>query len=424
MKLIKLYFWILIVFSSFALVSCSDDDNPVPDPVPDPDPLETAHFDIWVTTDPYGGGGSNVEATLVQSLKSLDEQKTITFDGIGIDVTAKLFQESVIKGQYYYQVPKEKDRIGKYKISSKGIEVIKEIPFKNNTLKDRRYSHTWIDDNTLVLMAANGDASKVIWIKIDADQMKIVSEGELNLPALPAGGIFSTSGMASYRKADNMIIYTYQNNSDKTHFYAAFVNAGDMSVKSTIEEDRAEQIGNSAYGELVTSKKFFDSEGNFYLVCANQIKGGTSTQQYSTILRINKGSYEFDKSYIGFQGKNYSRGKIVTIDYLTTGKALLYIQDPTHTGAAGWGSGYNCYYAVLDLTTDNLTELALPYCEGTLAQRSVILGNKAYIGVNPANPDDKDVQAIYIYDIKTGGLTKGITLKHGLIFQRIVSLED
>lgn len=419
MKTIKFYFSILILlFVCSVFVSCSDDDTPPVEPI---NPDAEVHFDLWMTTEPYGGGGHI--ARVVQSVESLDDQNTISFKGKGLDVTAKLFLENIIKGQYYYQVPQEKDRFGKYRVTSKGIEVVVEFPFEKNTLKDRRFAHTWIDDRTLVLMAASGDASKVIWIKVDTERMVILSEGDLNVPSLAEGGVFSTSGLAAYRKEDNRIIYTYCNNKDKTHFYAAFVNADDMTVDSVIEEDRAEQMGSTAYGEMAMTKSFFDATGNFYLVCASRLKSGDneySTEQYSSILRINKGAKDFDKSYMGYQGKNYSRGKIITIDDLSSDKVLLYVQDPEYTGAEGWNSKYyNCYYAILDLKTDNLTDLKLPYSNGVISKRTVVYKDKAYIGVTPKEGD----MAIYAYDIKNGSLKKGLTIEEGFEFQRLVMIE-
>lgn len=416
--------FLAILFTSMLFLSCSDSDDPKPDPTPEPESAH--HFDLWVSTGNYGGAGSGVEALLVQGFNSLEGQETVNFDGKGVDVIAKLFQETIVKGEYYYQVPQDNKRFGKYKISNDGgVQTIAEFPLKKYSVEARRYAHTWTGDNTLVLMAANGDKSKIIWIKVDTEKMLVVDEGELglDLSSMPKGYQLSTSGLASYRKADNMIIYTYQNNKDKSHIYAAFVNANDMSVKSVVEDNRVEQLGSSAYGELLTTKTVFDEQGNFYLVCANQIpESPGSTQQYSTILKINKGAYEFDKNYMSFLGKgatDYERGKIVTIDYLANNKALLYIQSPKYTGASKWGSDYNCYYAVLDLVTDQLTDIKLPYCEGTLAQRSVVIGDKAYIGVNPKT----EQQAVYTYEIKTGKITKGITIKAGYQFQRIMNLE-
>lgn len=420
MKTIISYLCIVFVIStSLLLGACSDNNEPNPLPAPEVSITDGPHFDIWVSIGASSGMGSD-NTQLVKSVSSFEKQDLIDFKGTGIDVTAKLGQEAIIKGKYYYQVPKEKDRFGKYRITEEGLEVIKEFSFKNNTLKDRRYTHAWIEENLLVLLAANGDGSKVIWIKVDTEQMTIVSEGELKLPALAEGGVFSTSGIASFRKADNRIIYTYLNNKDKTHFYAAFINPKDMSVESTTEENRAEFMAGTAYGELLQSKSFFDEEGNYYLACNTHIKGTPgSTQQFGSLLRIKKGEKEFDKSYHGFQGNGYSRGKLITVEFLTKGKALLYIQDPEYTHSTWSSKDYNAYYAILDLNTDNLSVLKLPNSSGVFSQRSMVHGDKAYVGINPKGV----APCVYIYDIKTGALTKGLEIQEGYSFDRIVNLD-
>ena len=99
---------------------------------------------------------------------------------------------------------------------------------------------------------------------------------------------------------------------------------------------------------------FFDDEENLYLACNSRIPDSEkSTCQYGRLLRIKKGELDFDKSYEGY--KNYT-GKLVTVDYVGNNKAILYIQDPQHTGTssnnalyAGWGDDYitvrNCLTA-------------------------------------------------------------------------------
>lgn len=423
MKTIRFYVWMLLAALAGVAFTACEDDKPDPKII---DPLLESHFDIWVSIGENAGMGS-AGTLLVQNMKSLDAKEQINFVNTGADVTAKLYQESIIKGAYYYQVPKEQNRFGKYQIVGNKVRVIKEFSFQKNTLKDRRYTHAWIDDHTLVLMAANGKADKVIWIKVNTDQMNIVAEGELKLPKLPgkAGkpGKFSTSGIASFRKSDGKILYSYLDNNDKVRFYMAFINPADMSVEKTVMEDRAEFMAGTAYGELLQSKSFFTPEGDYYLACNSVLKGATSnTQQYGSLLRIKKGETDFDKSYKGY---NYPKGKIVTVDYLGNEKALLYIQDPEYTKAKGWGDDYNCYYAVLDLKTDKVEEIkhdgkVLPYSSGTFSQRSIVLGDKAYIGVNPEN----ELPCVYIYNIKTGEVTKGLTIAKGYLFGRIVALKD
>ena len=64
----------------------------------------------------------------------------------------------------------------------------------------------------------------------------------------------------------------------------------------------------------------------------------------------------------------------------------------------------------------------LPYCSGRFSQRSVVVDGKAYIGV----ANQKDLTAgVYIYDIKTGNVEKGIDLQSGFCFDiiRVVDAE-
>lgn len=422
MKAIKCYAWALIMALTAAVfTACSDDD---PKPTPKPDPTQKAHFDLWVAVGEEGGMASTAQL-LVKSTQSLDAQTQLDFKGTGVDVTKKLYQETIIRGKYYYQIPQEKDRFGKYQIVDAGgthqIAIVKEVSFKKNTLKDRRYTHAWINDHTLVLIGSNGKSDKILWIKIDTENMTILGEGELDLPAPPDKDKFNTSGIANYR--DGKILYAFTYSNDKSGFQMAFINASDMKTEKVVKETRAEFMAGTAYGELLQHKSFFTPNGDYYLAC-NSVNAGakSNTQQHGALLRIKKGATEFDKSYRGY---NHPKGKIVTADCLSPTKALLYIQDPEHTGAKGWGADYNCYYAILDLTTDQLTEIQyngtnLPFSSGTFSQRSLVLGNKAYIGVNP-----KDAPTcIYIYDIPSGQVTKGMTIAKGYHFERIVGIEE
>ncbi len=404
---------------SLSLSSCSKDEPEVP--VNPETPQQTTHFDIWVTVGSTGGMGSD-GAVLVKSVDSLTVQPLIDFKNDGVDVTKKIKEETIFKGKYYYQVPVGDDRFGKYRIAGNKLEVVAERPFAKNTFKSRFYTHAWLDETTLVIMAANGSKDKVIWTKLNAENMTILSEGELSLEILE-GDTFSSSGLAAYRKSDNKIIYLFQHKKETKHFYAAFINAKDMKVEKEVKEDRAEQMAGTAYGELLQDKLFFDEQEDLYIACNNKLpKAKKTTEQYGRLLRIKKGATDFDK---GYQGYAYDKGKIVTASYLTAGKALLYIQDPEYTHAAGWGKAYNSYYAILDLATGKKSEIqyngnVLPYCSGTFSQRSVVVGDKAYIGVNP----EKERPCVYIYDIKSGKIEKGLEITEGYGFDRINVMDN
>lgn len=425
-KLKFLSFAFFAVLTGMVFNACDDNDEPKGT---GEEVINKTHYDIWVTVGASGGMGSDA-TLLVKSVNSLEGNKNVDFENSGCDVTAKLYQESIIKGQYYYQVPKDKDRFGKYQISGNTLNTIAESRFSSNTYKERRYSHAWINDDEFVVIAANGAADEVLWTKLKASTMEILSEGNLGLAALTGFGKFSTSGLARYRKSDNKIIYAFQDKDNTTAFYVAFIDAATMQVEKWVKEDRAEQMAGTAYGELLQNKMFFDNNENLYIACNSRIPNSEKTTcQYGRLLRINKGETDFDENYEGF---NTDQGKLVTVDYLGNNKALIYVQDPEHTGCsddnakyAGWGDDYNCYYAILDLATDEVSELKyngnlLPYSSGTFSQRSLVQDGKAYIGVNPK----EDAPAVYVYDINTGAVTKGITIQEGYEFDRIVYISE
>lgn len=412
--------------------ACSDNnDNPTPGTG---DVFSKVHFDVWVSVGESGGMGSGA-ALVVKNVPSLSDKDTIDFKNQGADVTAKLYQESIIKGRYYYQIPREKDRFGKYTIENGKIVTVAERPFAKNTYLDRRYTHTFINGNTLVIMAANGDKNDVIWTKINTDDMSIIAEGALGLPEkTPQVKTYSTSGIAKYRSKDNKIIYLYseKHKDGEKRVYAALINPADMKVENVTSTTVGEDLAGSAYGELLQSKAFFDDQDNLYVPLVSRIPGSeTSTCAYSRIVRIKAGSKEFDTAYTGFKMTEFT-GKIVTCDYIGNNKAILYIQDPVKTGLSsdpklkkGWGNDYNCYYAIYDIATDRLSEIEcqgtlLPFSSGTFSQRSFVLGGKVFIGVNPK----KGNPCIYVYDSRTGKTVKGATIAEGYEFNRIVYVNN
>lgn len=421
------FYLLLTTLLSCTLIAC----DPEPKVTPEPDPTVGMHFDIWT---PIGGNaGMGTVDCIIKRTTSL-ETGEMDFKGSGVDASQKLFPATIIKGKYYYQVTKD-GRFGKYQITDNQLVIVKEFPFA--TLKERRYTHAWLDDNTLLLMGANGDSDKILWVKINAETMTETANGELDLPAPKDGEVFNTSGLAAYRKSDNKVLYSFKYNPTKKNpaperkeFYMAFINPADMSVAKIVTENRAEFMTSTAYGELRQQKAFFDENGDYYLSCNSvldpqETDGNgktTTTAQRGAILRVKNGATDFDKTYNGY---TQERGKIITITYLNNGKAVLYMQDPMYTtNTQIWNSKTNpyvFYWIVVDLKTQAITELKdIPFSNGNFSQLASVVGKKAYIGSNPK----EGKSGFYIYDIPTGKLTKGMTLAQGYTVDRLVWIND
>lgn len=420
MKKFQLLFWALLTtLFTLSFSACSDDDDPTPEPEPTPE-AQTYHFDIWIALDKHGGMGRDVQ-TLVKSIDSLKAgSQMISFEGDGTEVHSVMSLETIVKGKYYYQVPVSGDRFSKYTLSNNKINVIQEQKFGTNTYDTRKYTHAWIDDNTLVIMASNGDGDKIIWTKLNTTDMSIIKEGVLDIPLPEGDKLFSTSGILNYRKSDNKLIYFYLGKKSKRgdttpFFFTTVINAETMAVESNIRNTMAHQMVGSAYGELLQKCTLVDESGNLYLAGFSDNEDGT---EKSHLIRIKAGEKDFDPGYDAFT----NAGKLVSLEYLGDGKVLAYArQDELGMDI----DSYSHYYTIIDLNSKTSSRVKyngqdLPYSGGRFSQRTAVVDGKAYIGVNPESSNP----CVYIYDIKTGNVEKGADIKEGYYFEQIRVLDN
>lgn len=423
---------------TLSFTACDEDDpvvpdpeptpTPTPDPDPDPEPApdeQTYHFDLFLTVGRQGGMGRDV-TTIVKSTDALtSDQGMINLENDGVEINADYTLETICKGAYYYQVPISADRFVKFQIKDNAVNVVQAQPFQANTYNIRQYTHTWIDDNTLIIMAADGETKHIQWTKLNAQDMSILDEGTLALevPMQDEGyTVFSTSGILAFRKSDAKLFYFYfgktksgRGGESTPYFYTAIINPETMEIESNQANTLAREMAGSAYGELLQNTVMFDENDNLYLAAFTD----NGTIEEGHLLRINQGDTDFDPNYEGYKNPD---GKLLTIHYLGNGKALIY----SRNDAAGTDiDSYSHYYSILDLETGERTRLAyegteIPYSSGRFSQRTAIVDGKAYIGVNTetSNP------CVYIYDIETGNVEKGVEIAEGYYFEQIRVMDN
>ena len=424
MKKLNYLLMLLLAVFSVSLSACSDnDENNDPQPTTPPAQGEGHHFDLWVAIDRHGGMARDVQ-TLVRSMNSLDNSnEVVSFRGEGTEVNQKLTLETIVKGGYYYQVPVAPATcFGKYIIKDNSIQVVQEQRFVSNTYSARKYCYAWLPGNTLLIVAANGEADKILYTKLNASDMTIIDEGTLDIPLPPNASIFTTSGIISYRESDNTLFYFYygkktgstSRGTRTTPFYIAVIDASTMDVKSNKVNTLADEMVGSAYGELLQKCSFSDERGNLYLACFSTV----NKKETSHLLRINPGEYDFDPSYDGFTNP----GKLVACEYAGNGKAIAYARgDQFGTNI----DDFSHYYTIIDLNSCTNSRLAyngapLPYSGGRFSSRLATYDGKVYVGVDAEN----QVPQIYIYDTATGSMTKGASLQSGVYFEQIRVLEN
>ena len=403
---------------AFGMTGCSKDDEPKQD---DPTIIQDYHFDLWVALDRHGGMGRDVQ-TLVRSVNSLDAgEPEITFQGQGTEVNSILSLETILKGAYYYQVPVSGDRFAKYTIKDNRIQVVKERRFQTNTYSTRKYTHAWVNDNTLVIMATNGEGNKIVWTKLNADDMTIIAEGNLDVKMPEGGEIYTTSGILNYRASDNKLFYFYyakaggSRGKRVTPMMTAVINPATMAVESDTPCFLDCEMVGTAYGELLQTTTFIDGNNNLYIACVTDDADGN---EHSHLLKIPANSTSFDRTYDGFTAD----GKLISVMYLGNNKVMAYArEDKLGTGI----DAFSHYYTVLDVVSKTSTPVSyngqpLAYSSGRFSSRMAYVNHKAYIGVEAEGQKPQ----IYIYDVASGQTVLGATMASGYYFEQIRVVED
>lgn len=418
-KFLLMAFMALMI--SMSMTSCSNDDDDQNGNDDDPTLVKDFHFDLWVALDRHGGMGRDVQ-TLVRSVNSLEaDQPQITFEGEGTEVNSILTLETILKGAYYYQVPVSGDRFAKYTIEDNKINVVAERRFQTNTYSARKYTHAWINDNTLVIMASNGDGDKVIWTKLNADNMTIVSEGTLDVKLAEGAELFTTSGILTYRKSDNKLFYFYYTKSGgkrgarMTPMMTAVINPETMAVESDTPCFLDCEMVGTAYGELLQTTTVIDNDNNLYIACVTDDADGN---EHSHLLKIPANSTSFDQSYDGFT----AGGKLISILYMGGNEIMAYARDDS------MGTGiddFSHYYTVINLNTKVASPVTyngerLAFSSGRFSSRMCFVNHKAYVGVDAEGTNP----VIYIYDANSKQTSKGAELKAGVYFEQIRVVEN
>lgn len=425
MKKLSIFYSLLTaLLLSISFTSCSDDDENTIIPEPEPVPEVTYHYDLTVTAGNHGGMSKDKSHITLGVASLSDANATLSFEGTGAEIT-DYTMECIYDNKYIYQVPVSNDRFSKLLFKDNKMQVVQEQKFVKNTYKARNYTHTWLKDNTLLIMSTDGEHKKVIWTKLNAEDMTIIAEGELTITVAEDYNVLTTSGIVAYRKSDNKLFYFYYNKketsgSNKTtnepFFRIAVINPETMVVEQEIINKEAAQTTASAYGELLQQTVFFDENDNLYISCFNSV----SKKNIGCLPRIKKGEFDFEAGYNAFPE---AKGKLLTVQYLGNGKVLAYSGD-AEAGTSIGSVAY--YYSIININTKSSTRLAYNGAEiglssGSFSQRSAFNSkeNKAYFGVNTETE-----QCIYIYDVATGAVTKGSNIAAGYYFDQIRILED
>lgn len=420
MKYIKyssLFLCLLMVLA----VACNGKADPNLNPNPNPDNTANS-YDIWIATGEGTSSTQKQDAHVVISIKDLLKGE-YDIVGTGVETLASGMTPFVVyRDGFYYSISRD-GNFGKYQITNKSVNTIKIFPIEK--ILDRRFAYAWLDNRTLLLIGSAGKKQVMNWVKIDVIQMKPVAEGVLDLPAPNAGEQFTSNGVLAYRKGDDKLLFFYAYNPDKKSsmtpvehegFYFATIDAKTMKTVANVEEKRLQQPASTSFGEIRNKKGFFTPSGDYYLACSNLLPGSkSSTQQYSSILRVKANATDFDKDY---RIDALEKSKIVSLYHLTANKAIAQYQNPLYaTGTNNWKEEFVFFWTVIDLDSRKQMHIKdIPFSTGGNYTELIVAGKDyAILGASL-----KEHTQFYKYDYKDGKVSEGAKLKAGHYADKIV----
>jgi len=339
----------------------------------------------------------------------------ISFAGNGADVTTKApgFLAFIQKNGFYYSFLNNASTLTKYSFDNQSLNVVKVIPF---VLTDGfRYSHTWIDDKTLMIYGNTG-AYKVV----NVETMAVTMDGNLNLP-LKTGLTKPRVGFAEVKDNKLYVGYSYADESypasvkypeltnyaTSMSYFAVYDYPAITNVKYS-EDGRSTSPGNDRNGVFKT----FVYNDDLYVMTSPLPLIGQNYDLPTGIFRFKKGATAVDATYFFDISAKLNGDPVLGGGYAGNGKVVVRrIRMDLHTDWNSFSQKNIQEYHVIDLVANTITKLNIPLSKSmTTAANFLVDNTKVYFPVNTVDVDGNF--NIYNYDGATGTLTKGLQVKN------------
>ncbi len=397
--------WFFVVGMGVALGACSSDDDTT-NPTPEPGTGTQSRY--VVASAPIGSQGV---ADYLLTTGDLS-QGTISTVGQGIEQDGSYRYYLTHKGKFFSLLYGQGNpgAVTTYALDEKG-GLVKTSDFQSETVQ----VFAPAGDDILTIKVPRSGNESASWFRINADQSKIVGEGQVNIVKLAGNGerahftwatqvgdkIFAPY-MSIKGAAPDVFGTAYPDSS-----WIAVFSYPAMTLDKVIKDNRTSFIGSYFNNGLSV-----DENGDVYAfspASATNSGAATSTKP-SAFVRIKKGTTEFDQSYF-FNVQEKSGGyKIANQTYLGSGKFLLYMY-----GDLGKASG-NKKLAIADAHNQTFTWV-------TGAPEAFASSSASYNN-NTVSDDKKSVFVgintdagswVYTVDIATATARQGLKVEGGAI---------
>lgn len=316
-------------------------------------------------------------------------------------------RDVIVKAGNYYHLNRKTSLFSKAKIVDKKLQSQANISLKDFSIEN----FNWIGKDTLLLTGLNiSGYNQTRFFLVDTKAMKVIRQGDMEIPK-PFGKFTTLSiGLVEKEGGHLNIAYTYHINKGVSDYitsdtmYVSALSYPEMKLLKTDKDVRSTYPGGI---NTIQSYSFIDANKDNYFMTCPGIALGNRPEIPTGVFRIKSGSCEIDKTYFF----NISGSKINNHAYgmWPLGNGKVIVRSERKDLFKGLGDHYSTAhfeFYVLDLKTKDITRLNLPLDKGTRRECVLVEGDTAYIAVN----SNKAGNFIWLYNIKTGSLKKGLQL--------------
>ncbi|KQS30894.1 DUF4374 domain-containing protein [Dyadobacter sp. Leaf189] len=397
--------WFFVAGAGLLLNAC-DNGSSTPEPGPEPNPGGVSRY--VVASAPIGSQGV---ADYLLTTSDLT-QGTISTVGQGIEQDGSYRYYVTHKGKFFSLLYGQGNpgAVTTYALDEKGA-LQKTSDFQAETV----HVFAPAGDDILTIRVPRSGNESASWFRINADQSKIVAEGQVNIVKLAGNGerahfTWATQVgdkiYAPYMSIKGAAPDVFGTAYPDSSWVAVFSYPG-MVYEKTIRDNRTSFIGTYFNNGLAV-----DENGDVYgFSSASASNAGVATSKKpSAFIRIKKGASEFDQSYF-FNVQEKSGGyKIANQTYLGGGKILLYMYGNVNTATG------NKKLAIADLYTQTFTWVT--------GAPDLFASSSASYNNNTVSDDKKSVFVginteagswVYTIDIATATAKQGLKVEGGAI---------
>lgn len=388
--------WMLMGIASLGLLSCNNDNNAEEEVIP-----TEQHFTVsaWAQGDDQ----------YIASIPSLGEG-SLSFKGKGIEAQGSRY---LAHKEFVYQMNLPEKRFIQYEMKKDGTIAQKSYILTDGVVPNYFMSLNVIDDNTLLVLGAlDANKGQAGWARIRVSDFSVIDKGTFAVPydaTKPEVDFYLGRGFVDNGK---FILGGYYYNSATRSYVVDGVKAlvydypamNNLKVITTNVTN-----GSVGYDYLHTVDK--DEEGNHYfVVSAGKYWMGNGGK--SGVVRIKKGTAEFDKDY--FLDVTTPVGQdacLMGLNYVGNGIAFGTVQYESKMTSVR--DRYNDIAQVvkLNLNTKAVTVMNTPLSPVGMVRSPLVFNNKYYTGISPV---DKEA---FIYEFDPAGgadsFKKGLALDGG-----------